>query len=348
MSEVEAVQQKPLAFTESTVPAGELDFLGNTICAIRGTFRSALEEWMQEYESQGGEKLNCYLPEKCSGGAYADVWQAEDISDFPAAVSGFGLGSCFSRAFLDGLAAQGSFQSVATKPTPFFDAGQFRDPQEDFTIFGLYPYVIMVDHTMLGKLPVPSGWHDLLRPEYADQIIAVGSSNKISELLLLTLYKEYGNEGIIKLAANIKDGWHGRVMVKTVQSPEVHTEGAGIYVIPWLFARQCKDLEHVSVIWPEEGALVNPLFLLVKEAELARVKTITDFITGKSFAEQATAQDFVMLHPGVDPGLPEGAAFNWLGWEFIRSNDLEQLKPQVQEVFQSHWKYAGLKNSGGC
>ncbi|MNI47805.1 hypothetical protein D3C73_1023410 [compost metagenome] len=137
-------------------------------------------------------------------------------------------------------------------------------------------------------------------------------------------------------------------MVKTVQSPEENSEGAGIYVIPWLFAQQCKDLGHVSVIWPEDGALVNPLFLLVKEAELARVQAVTDFITGKSFAEQATREHFVMLHPEVNPELPDGAALNWLGWDFIRSNNLEQLKAEVQEVFQAHWKYAGLKNSGGC
>ncbi|MNP75202.1 hypothetical protein D3C76_1722170 [compost metagenome] len=55
-----------------------------------------------------------------------------------------------------------------------------------------------------------------------------------------------------------------------------------------------------------------------------------------------------MLHPEVNPELPDGAMLNWLGWDFIRSGDLEQLKREVQEVFQAHWKYAGLKNSGGC
>lgn len=348
MSEVEAVQHQNLEYTDTGVPAGELDFLGNTICALRGTFRSSFAEWMAQYNQHGGAALNCYLPEKCNGGQYGDVWQAGHIDDFPSAVSGFGFGNFFRRSFLDGLAAESRFQSVALEGPPSVPAEQFRDPQEVFTIYGLYPYVLMVDHTRLGTLPVPSGWDDLLAPEYADQIIAVGSSSRISELLLLTLYKKFGDEGIIKLASNIKDGWHGRVMVKTVQNPEERSEGAAIYVVPWIFAQQCRELEHVSVIWPEDGALVNPLFLLVKQTELEKVRPVTDFITSRSFAEQATAQHFVMLHPEVQPGLPAGASFNWLGWDFIRGNDLEQLKAHVQTVFQEHWPYAGLKNSGGC
>ncbi|MBW4081118.1 ABC transporter substrate-binding protein [Paenibacillus sp. S150] len=348
MSDVEAVQQQPLAFTEAAFPAGELDFLGNTLCALRGTFRSAFGEWVQEYNAKGGAALNSYLPEKCNGGEYADVWQAEAIADFPAVVSGFGFGNFFRRSFLEGLAAGGHFQSVALEGPAGVAAQPFVDPQQDFTIYGLYPYVLMVDRTKLGALPVPSSWSDLLRPEYTDQIIAVGSSNKISELLLLTLYKKFGDDGIIRLAANIKDGWHGRVMVKTVEAPESNTEGAGIYVIPWIFAQQCKDSDHVSIIWPEDGALVNPLFLLTRKSKPSAVQAVTEFITSKSFAEQATAQHFVMLNSGVDPGLPEGATFNWLGWDFIRGNDLEQLKAHVQEVFQENWKYAGLKNSGGC
>ncbi|WP_151736585.1 ABC transporter substrate-binding protein ['Paenibacillus yunnanensis' Narsing Rao et al. 2020] len=340
MSHVEAVQ--------STVPAGELHFLGNTICALRDVFRISFEEWTREYEARGGRRLSSYLPEKCSGGAYAEVWQAGHINAFPAAVTGFGLGSFFHKPFMDTLVSAGHFKSVPLRETPYFEAGQFRDPQDAFTVYGVYPYVLMIDHRHLGGLPVPCSWSDLLRPEYKDQIIAVGSSSKISELLLLTLYKQSGEDGIIRLADNVKDGWHGRVMVKTVESAELNPEGAAIYVIPWLFAQACKELEHVTVIWPEDGALVNPLLLLAQKDRLQEIQPVTDFVTGKSLAQQATERHFVMLHPEVDPGLPAGAGFNWLGWDFIRSHDLEALKDKVQEVFQSHWKYAGLKNSGGC
>ncbi|WP_150269518.1 ABC transporter substrate-binding protein [Paenibacillus tepidiphilus] len=333
---------------ENVVPAGELHFLGNTICALRDAFRSSFEASTREYEAGGGTPLNSYLPEKCSGDAYAGVWQAGHIDAFPAAVTGFGLGSFFHKPFLDTLVAAGHFKSIPLGETPYFESAQLKDPQDAFTIYGVYPYVLLVDHRYLGELPVPRSWSDLLRPEYNDQIIAVGSSNKISELLLLTLYKQYGEDGIIKLADNIKDGWHGRVMVKTVESAEVSPEGAAIYVIPWLFAQACKDLEHVSVIWPEDGALVNPLLMLAQKERLNEIQPITDFVTGKSLAQQATERHFIMLHPEVDPGLPAGAGFNWLGWDFIRSHDLESLKTEVQEVFQGHWKYAGLKNSGGC
>ena len=57
-------------------------------------------------------------------------------------------------------------------------------------------------------------------------------------------------------------------------------------------------------------------------------------------AESAQAC-FPSLHPDVDNKLPENASFKWLGWEYIKSNDLEQLKAYTTEVFSDAWRNKG-------
>ncbi|MNC84300.1 hypothetical protein D3C75_1387890 [compost metagenome] len=45
-----------------------------------------------------------------------------------------------------------------------------------------------------------------------------------------------------------------------------------------------------------------------------------------------------MLNPAVDNGLPEGALFKWLGWDYLKSLDLYELKSHTQNVFMKAWK----------
>ena len=42
---------------------------------------------------------------------------------------------------------------------------------------------------------------------------------------------------------------------------------------------------------------------------------------------------FPSCHPDVVNQVPDPAPFMWLGWDFIRENDLGELIPKVNEIF---------------
>lgn len=52
------------------------------------------------------------------------------------------------------------------------------DPYGSYTLYGIYPYVMMIDETRIGSLPRPREWADLMNPVYEDNVIVIGSPEK--------------------------------------------------------------------------------------------------------------------------------------------------------------------------
>jgi len=42
---------------------------------------------------------------------------------------------------------------------------------------------------------------------------------------------------------------------------------------------------------------------------------------------------FPSCHPEVENHVPEKAPLMWLGWDFIKANDLGELIPRVNDIF---------------
>ncbi|MDF2925461.1 MAG: Fe3+ transporter periplasmic protein [Paenibacillaceae bacterium] len=323
---------------EEPLPPGQLDFLGTTLCSLRAMFRHSFDDWMCNRRQASGERLDCYIPDSCgNGNLYKDACQAEGIEDFPALVTSCGFGEYFRKDFVERFVNKGYFKAVQReKLHPAFPAAQFLDPEGVYTLYGVYPYVLLVDLIRLGDRPVPKRWSDLLNPVYKNDIISVGNANKVAELLLMTIHKDHGDEGLRQLAPNIKDGWHGSRMARTAGTNS--GDGAAIYYIPWNFANFCPRSERTAIVWPEDGAIVNPLFLLVQASRQERVQPVIDFVLGRELGQQSADAYCPVLHSQVDNGLPDGASFKWLGWDYIKAHDIYQLKEHTQHVFMKAWK----------
>ncbi|AHV97250.1 ABC transporter substrate-binding protein [Paenibacillus sabinae] len=321
-------------------PSGELDFLGMTICLMRQRFQACFDEWMTDYREETGLSFNCYLPRNCgSGNPYRNVWQAENVRDFPGIVSGCGFSDFFRAEFRDNLLNKNVFQAV-DMPINASLSSDLIDPYGAYTLYGIYPYVMMIDETRIGSLPRPREWADLMNPVYEDNVIVIGSPEKVSELLLMYTHKEHGDEGIRRLGVTIKDGWHGSRMAKTAGSGS--SEGAAIYVLPWAFARFSPRPDKVSVVWPEDGAIANPLFMLVRKDRYQELEPIARYMTGPRLGREVAACSFPALSAEVDNALPAQAKMKWLGWDYLRSVDLQQLKNHTQSLFQQNWKRKSL------
>jgi ABC-type Fe3+ transport system substrate-binding protein len=322
-------------------PEGKLDFLVYIVCPLKHLFKDGLEAVLQAYRAQTGKVFNCFVPMGCGGAdPYEDIWQVASIAEFPDLVVSVGFDNLFKRSFLKNYVARGYFKTAQIQPVaPVFAECGLVDPDGWHTIYGVFPYIIMVDHRKLGDLPAPGRWSDLLNPVYRQKIIIGGSLDDLSEVLLLHFYKNYGADGLKRLAANVKDAWHASKMAKTAGTG--HPDGAAIYVIPWFFATTCPHRETVSLIWPEDGALVSPLYLLAKAERQDELQVVIDYVVGAEFGQKAAETSFPVLNPAVDNHLPENARFNWLGWDYIKAVDLETLINQTRELFLAEFQKEG-------
>jgi ABC-type Fe3+ transport system substrate-binding protein len=331
----EAAEARPLLATEHP-HEGHLELLAYIVCPLKHLFKEGLERELRVHREQTGKAINAFMLMGCGGqDPCEDIWKVDAIDDFPDLVVSMGFDNLFKRNFLERFVASGYFQAVQPGPVAEAFAG-IPDPRGRHTIYAVFPYVLLIDRAKLGTRPLPRRWGDLLNPAYRGQIVIAGAADDISEILLLHFDREFGPAGLEQLAANVKDAWHASKMVKTAGSGR--PEGVAIYILPWFFAESSAHKDAVAIVWPEDGALVNPMYMLVKASKRNEMAPFSGYVTGKEFGEKAARAFFPALNPAVDNRLPPGARFKWLGWDYIWSVDLEERIESARAAFLKAWQ----------
>lgn len=316
-----------------------VNFIGFTYCPLKHTFREEFEEVYKAYAAKTGDKAFTYhVPSGCGGeDPFEELWKADKLEELPEIIVSVGFGDFFRKEFVEKFVNKGNFKAVPYgQMSREFTAAGIIDPDGWYTVYSVFPLVMLIDKRKLDGLPIPQKWDDLLSPAYSNNIILGASHGDLHEDLLLYIHKEHGDEGIKRLAANVKTGWHASQMAKTAGTNS--SEGAAIYVIPWMFAKSCPRTEQTEIVWPADGALTTPNYILAKKNALTKYSRFLDFITGVNYGTKSANNYFPVLNAQVNNKLPAGAAFKWLGWDYIKSNSMDELKLHVLEVFNLHWE----------
>jgi ABC-type Fe3+ transport system substrate-binding protein len=295
-----------------------------------------------QYTRETGLTLNCHIPMGCGHHEddYDDIWKVENIDEFPDIVASMGFGDFFRQEFVERFVKKGYFGTAwSGSINETFEKAGFRDPDGWYTIYSVFPYVMLVDTRKLGGVPAPRYWSDLLHPQLRDNIVINGSDGLVAEVPLIYFFREHGEEGLIRLAANIRESWHPAQMTKAAASP--NSRGAAVYIMPWFFAQARTMSSEVQLVWPLDGALTSPIYLLIKESKKTELKSIIDCITGSELGARSAQACFPSLNPHVDNKLPEGASFKWLGWDYVKANNLEEIKTHANDVFLDAWRRKG-------
>ncbi|OPY70394.1 MAG: hypothetical protein A4E63_01699 [Syntrophorhabdus sp. PtaU1.Bin050] len=332
-------------FEEEPGEVGHLNFLGYSPCVFKHTFKESLDGVLGVYHKEAGDGFRSYVPsgcDSCGSDMYDDIWKTPNIEDFPDVVTSLGFGDFFRKGFVERFVNKGYFKSAWNIPLtePFEKAG-FRDPDGWYTVYAVMPFVMLIDKKKLGDLQAPRRWSDLLETDFRDKIIISGMEDQVADIPLLYLYKEHGEVGLRRLAANLKTVWPAAQIARTAGSS--NPSGAAVYILSWFFAKSCPRTDEASVIWPEDGAYASPLYLLVKESRMKEMAAITDYVTGPELGRKSALSCFPSLNPHVDNGLPEDASFKWLGWDYIKANDPAEAREYAHTVFISELKKTGKR-----
>ena len=87
-------------------------------------------------------------------------------------------------------------------------------------------------------------------------------------------------------------------------------------------------------VWPKDGALLSPIFMISKKEKADKVKPFIDFFMSEEIGTLFSANGkFPSTNPNVDNHLEPHQNFKWVGWDFIHSNDVGALVRQCEKDF---------------
>jgi ABC-type Fe3+ transport system substrate-binding protein len=299
----------------------DLPFLALMPCPVKIPFDGAFSQFLaQEW---GGKPPFTYLIESNANNQleyYRHIDNFRDISDMPDIVISPGLNGYYYRRFVEKFKQKGYFADVMEPAVSPYDHLDLRDPDGHYSMLGANIEVLVVDNTRIGDRNLPERWSDLLRPEYHDSVAIRGQDGFFCETVLLTMFREVGFSGVCDLARAIKSAVHPAQMVKTAGSPKA--DAPAISIMPLFFANLAKNTKDVTVVWPEEGAIVSPVTMIVKKERREELEPLVSFLSGKKTGSLFSGAYFLSMINGISPCVPYDATFNWIGWDYIRNHDI--------------------------
>jgi ABC-type Fe3+ transport system substrate-binding protein len=149
---------------------------------------------------------------------------------------------------------------------------------------------------------------------------------------MLPFYKDHGFQAIKTLARNIKAGKHPAQMVKLAASGK--KEAAAVYIMPYFFAKTIRKRE-AEIVWPQDGAIASPVFLLVKHDKIKKHRALLDFLMSEKTGTMLKGRFFPSVNPKVKNDFPEPV--KWLGWDFLLGHDIGKLKEDIRNTFNKVW-----------
>lgn len=316
--------------------ASDINIAGLLPCPVRLPLLEGFDNFIDNYSRTTGYSVS-YKLEAASVGA---DWIEEQIktikepSALPDIFLSAGFEAFFDRQTIGRFKNQQVFKDItATAVNADFTDISIKDPKRDYSIIAAVPAVFMVNHEVRGDLPVPRTWSDLLRPEFERQVALPVGDFDLFNAILLAIYQEHGQEGVEKLGRCMLKSMHPSQMVKNAK--RVAEEKPFVTIMPYFFTKMTSMVQSLEIIWPGDGAVLSPIFMLTRRDSLERSQPIAEYLAGREVGEVLSHKGlFPSLHPEVDNRLGGKHPWKWIGWDYIYNNDIGKLIQQTNRRFE--------------
>jgi len=315
----------------------QYDLLALMPCPIKVPFDKKIHDYLKAQQLQGIH-LNCNITANVNNHEalpnkeiFNQLKKVKSLEDLPKIILTTGLNSLFYSDFTHRFIGKGYFEEVLGKDHTRYSKYAYRDPKKEYTLFTVNPLVMVINLKKYGDQPMPTRWDCLIDPKFSENIVIRGNDQMYCETVMLSLCKDYGIESMKQLKINLKSGLHPAQMVKEIT--QKREEAATIYVMPYFFALKLRHNTHFKVLWPEDGALANPISMLVRRDASEEVKALARYITGSEIGQVFSDAQLPVLHNQVDHSQYEGKALKWIGWETIENEAIGEMVAGLNNYF---------------
>ncbi len=336
--------EKSSDFTLSKNPERQKDLtlLALLPCGLKMPFSRAFDAFATEYNQTHGNSLKYLLEGNVNHelSYYQYIDSIESFDELPDVIISSDINSFYHRSFQERFLDKKGFVSLHSGPLHAdFEAIDYEDPEQQFTMLSANLLVLVsIDELLEGK-PAIESWKDILQPEFQNCVVMRGQKEFFCNGVLLPFYTLFGMDGIADLARSVRTGVHPSEMVKMIDSGK--TDVASLYIMPYFFAQKIKNKARVTIRIPKEGAMVSPVQMLVKKSAQEKLQEITDFLYSTQFGQLCAEAYFPSVNPDVNNTTSHVEALYWVGWDFLKQNDIGKLKNEMEDVFMKEFRKTG-------
>lgn len=306
-------------------------------CPVRIPLMDAFGKWMEEE----GKSLNISVDYELKSASAGVDWikDALEKAETEEVLSDIFISAGFDLFFDTNLMGKFKSKGVFKDMTGFdcfnsdFDNEyiDLKDPARQYSIIGVVPAVFLVNTEELNGREMPKSWEDILSSEFENTVSLPIGDFDLFNSILLNIYKKYGEEGVEKLGKLLQRGMHPSEMVKSHMKS---SEKPAVTIMPYFFTKMIKKGSSMVAIWPSDGAIISPIFLLSKNSNSENVKPFVEFFSSKAVGEiLAHNGRFPSTHPEVDNMISKEHKYMWLGWDYINSNNIGELIHKCENIF---------------
>lgn len=340
---IEAIEQNRTSVDSALIPSkvsngGDIKIEGVLPCPVRVPLLEGFDGWVENNKEKLGIKVDYELKSAHTGVDWIrEKIQSGGEDSLADLYLSAGFDLFFDKNLMGKFKDSGVFEDITglDKLNKDFDNDyiDLKDPERQYSIIGVVPAVFMVNTEELNGRKFPKTWCDLLEPEFEDSVSIPTMDYDLFNALLLGIYKEFGEEGIIKLGKSMFGSMHPAEMVKS-NIKKNKSDRPTVTIMPYFFTRMVKADSPLKPQWPEDGAIISPVFLLTKKATKEQTKPIVDYIFSKEVGQLlSTNGKFPSTNPDIDNDLLPGEKFMWLGWDYINTHDIGALIKKCEKIF---------------
>lgn len=169
---------------------------------------------------------------------------------------------------------------------------EFRGPDNLWVGTNVHLMVLMVNEKQLKGMPMPKTWSDLMKPEWKGKFaITDPSKSATAYLLVYGLLKQFGRDGLEKIAANA---------VVTASSGATYKGTAmGEYAVGLTIEYAAQEYvaggqKEIKLVYPSEGSYLAPegMFIFKGAKNLEAAKTFYNILLSKEMQQELLVKSF--------------------------------------------------------
>lgn len=316
--------------------ASHIDVAGLLPCPVRVPLLDKINAFVDECQSRDGVNISTRFRAASGGSEWIEkeIRAATAVTQLPDIFVSAGFDTFFDPNGIGRFKEEGAFAALDPgEVNRAFTGLDLRDPQGAYTIISTVPAVFILDTHQLGDLPAPRTWAQLLEPQYQRKVAYPVGDFDLFNAILLNIHREFGDAGVKKLGRSMLGSMHPAQMGTL---PAGKTQKPLVTIMPYFFTRMAANIPGVEIIWPEDGAILSPIFMLRRKDSLSQSRALAEFFAGAEVGSILARQGlFPALNPAVENILPEASPWKWLGWDYIYTHDVAAQIKRLEGIFNA-------------